>query len=589
VWAGLALLVASSTLVIYFTGHGTSFVRDEWNLILTRRGHSLEAFLRPHNLHLMALQVLVYKGLLQVVGLTSYAPYRAVSVALHALVTVLLFVFARRRIGPVGALGIAAVFAFPGVSGDEVLWAFQIHFLSSVAAGLGMLLMLERGDRRGDLVASGLLLVALASSGVGLGFAFAASVEVALGPDRLRRFARVLAVPIGLYGIWYLTYGGPVPRNLLPATEVPGARPANLFDNFLHAPLYTFDAAGGALAALLGVDFQFGPPLVVAAVALLGVRLLRGAPPSPRLWVLLALLVGYWILLALARAQFNDYLAPRYLYPAAAYILLVGVEAARAVPLVSRARWLLMAGAAVVVVSNIGLLRGEADGFRLLGNKVLPRLTALEVARGRVDPSFRPFPDATGAAPDIVAGPYFAAVDAFGSPAPTVTDLARRPDLERVWADATLVQALAVRPVVAPAPPAGGGPAVGAAPAVRAAPASRAGLASGPGWAVGPAPPIVGARGGPATVQAGCAVLEPDALGAWIEVRVPPSGLLLGSSPGGPILLRARRLAAGFGDPFAAIPGGREGAIRFPPDRLPLSWYLRIDSAQEVRACDVSS
>ena len=86
-------------------------------------------------------------------------------------------------------------------------------------------------------------------------------------------------------------------------------------------------------------------------------------------------------------------------------------------------------------------------------------------------------------------------------------------------------------------------------------------------------------------MQGGCAVLRPDAIGAWMELRVPPTGLTLTSSPGGPLLLRARRLAAGFGNPFAAVPGARSAVIRFPGDRLAQPWYLRIDSGQEVRAC----
>ena len=583
-WAGLALVVVASTLLIYLEGHGIGFVRDDWNLILTRRGHSLDAFLRPHNLHLLAVQVLVYKALLQVFGLSSYAPYRAVSVVLHGLVVVLLFVFVRRRLGPAIALGMAAIFAFPGVASEEVFWAFQMGFLGSIAAGLGMLLMLERRDPRADLAASGLLLVAIACSGVGLAFALAAAVEVAAGGDRMRRAARVLLVPLALYGLWYLAYGGPVPRNLVPATEVPGEPPVNLFDNFLRAPVYSFDAAGAAVSALLGMDFQFGPALVIAALALLAARLLRGKRPPTGLWVALGLAVGYWLLVALARAQFNDYGAPRYLYPAAAFILLVVAEAVPRTPVSRRvAPWLVAAGA-VVVVSNIGLLRGEANNFRGLTNKVLPRLTALELAGGRVDPGFRPFPNANDAAPDVVAGPYLAAIRTFGSPAPSPAELVRRPEIQLESADATLVAALGVRPVLVETTGGSGhrrsaGGATGGGDG-----AGGAGTGGGRGGG-GPAPAVVAAQEGQVSAQGGCAVLQPDTLGAWIELRVPPTGLAVTSSPGGPILLRARQLAAAFGDPFAVIAPGRSAVIHFPPDGLAQPWYVRIDSVQQVRAC----
>lgn len=193
-------MLAVATLVLYLEARGMSFRRDDWNMILTRQGSSLEEFLRPHNQHLLPLHVLAYKGLLETFGLRSYLPFLGLALVLHALITTLLFVYARRRVGAGLALGVAALFVIPGAAIHDVFWTFQVGFQISMAAGIGMLLALERGDRKGELVAAGLLAVSMASSGVGLAFAVAALVHLALEPGRARRFVRVLAVPLGLYG-----------------------------------------------------------------------------------------------------------------------------------------------------------------------------------------------------------------------------------------------------------------------------------------------------------------------------------------------------------------------------------------------------
>ena len=64
---------------------------------------------------------------------------------------VLLFVYARRRVGDLLALGAAAVVALLGPAWPDILWPFQIGFLGSLAAGIGALLCLDRADRRGDI------------------------------------------------------------------------------------------------------------------------------------------------------------------------------------------------------------------------------------------------------------------------------------------------------------------------------------------------------------------------------------------------------------------------------------------------------
>ena len=93
-----------------------------------------------------------------------------------------------------------------GPAWDDLLWPFQLGFFASMSAGLGALLAFERRDRRGDLVACALLVVAISFSSLGLPFIAGAAVLVGWDRNRLRR-AWIVAVPAALYALWWLGWG----------------------------------------------------------------------------------------------------------------------------------------------------------------------------------------------------------------------------------------------------------------------------------------------------------------------------------------------------------------------------------------------
>jgi hypothetical protein len=89
---------------------------------------------------------LVYKLLQTFFGMSSAMPYYAVSISLFLTSAVLLFAYLRSRVGDWLALLAAVLILFLGAAFEDLLWAFQLGYFASAAAGLGMLLALDRED-----------------------------------------------------------------------------------------------------------------------------------------------------------------------------------------------------------------------------------------------------------------------------------------------------------------------------------------------------------------------------------------------------------------------------------------------------------
>ena len=190
----LLAAAAGSAALLLAWGSRLTFLLDEWEFLLQRPGFTAHSILTPHGEHISIAPILIYKALLATVGMSSSLPYLAVSVALFLATSILLFVYLRRRVDPWLALLATAIVLFLGPASEDLLWGFQMGFMGSLVCGLGALLLLERGDRRGDWLACALLTVGVTFSSLGLPFIVAACVDVALRGERLRRLY-IVAVP----------------------------------------------------------------------------------------------------------------------------------------------------------------------------------------------------------------------------------------------------------------------------------------------------------------------------------------------------------------------------------------------------------
>jgi len=533
-----AALLASAVLLLALEANLT-FFQDTWAFLLHRRELSADALLEPHNEHIVVIPVAIEKLLISAFGMTSAVPEQVAMTLVLAATGVLVFVYVRRRLGSWLALIAAVLLLFVGPAWEVLLWPFEISLAGSVLFGVATLLALERGDRRGDIAACLLLIVAIGFSSLGVAFAFAAAADVLLSRRHLGlRRAYLAAIPLLLYAAWWAGWGHDAETHLS-------------LHNVLVSPLYVAQGLAASLSSLLGLQTigsvgaaLLGAPALLALVAAAALRIARGFRPSPRLWPLAAATAVYWFLAAFNFIPGREAYASRYMYAGAVFTLLLAAELLRGVRF---GRGALLVGGAVTVAAVASNLVPLRDGKKWLREQtVLTRsdLAAIEIADRTVEPSFGLTPEVAGTASliDVQAGEYLSAAREDGSPAYTPAELARAPAAGRRQADIVLSQAL---------------------------PLSTKTFAGTDSRADGRCL-LVSAGGGPAR---GGVAIGPGVTG--IEV-----------APGGHAAFSLRRFASGeFPVPTEGAPGDSTTFLRVPRDRVARPWRLQVEAAQPVRVC----
>jgi hypothetical protein len=554
-WIALGLLLVVAAPFLYHETRDTTLWIDEWSWALDRRGGGIDTFLDPHNGHLSLVPVSVYKALFATAGLTDYRPYRLLLIAAHLGCVALVFAYARRRVGDVAGALAAILILFLGPGWQNILWPFQIGSVTSLGAGIGALLALDRDDRRGDVTACALLALALASSGLGVVIAIGMLVDVAA--RRRPRDLWIVALPAALFGLWWLVY-----------QDTDFVR-----HNVVLAPGFAADAAAGAVSALTGLSGQttgdsggalpWGRPLAVAAVALVAWRLVRIGTVPARVLALLAILASFWLLTGLQRAGLGGPDSSRYMYAGGIFVVLLATELARGVSLSRPAAAILAAVVGVAVVANLGDLRDAGRFLREQARSARADLAALELSRSAVPPghvaaSFPGYPFLV-----MRADRYFDAARQLGSPADSVGELAARPEPARLVADAELtrIHGVGVRP--------GGAAAPGRAPIVDAA------------------------AGGAVSRAGGCVTFRPEPGPATerpeLQLTLPEDGLRFNAAAGD-AEVSVRRFAATFPEqPLSRLPARSTGTLRIARDGADVPWHVRVVPTAPVTVCGLAA
>jgi hypothetical protein len=526
-WLILAAAMCVSATWMMIAGEGLLFVHDDifYYMQFVARGweiepaHGIEYFLAPSNGHLQVAGKLLYRGLFETVG-ANYAVFRAVNVAGVMACIALFFVLARRRVGPLVALVPCLSLLFLGYAWESFLWAFDLHTIYALAFGLGAILVLERGDRRGDGAACILLVLSVAMIELGLAFVVGIAISVLLRPDRVRR-AWIFLVPAALYGCWWLWS-----RHF--------DQPAIEFENVKLIPMTVTDALAAVVGSVFGLNptgegvFEpltgvtaWGSALAALAVAALVWRLVRGKVP-PTMWIFLGVVLTYWVLIALGDRPPDS---SRYIFVGTLLVFLIAADALAGTRLPKPAVLVALCIVALAIPPNVAKLYDGRGPQLNDATNTRVEYAMLELARGEVPPKYKAGDDKRVADrgghvfTSLEASDYFEAADRFGGLAMPLDELRDESLERREIADATLVGAfgLELEPAAPPAEP-------------TACPSSLEGR---PGSSVFFLPPRRGAllgsrarhpiavaagRFGQGSSGVGVGELEP---GAWAELSLP--------------------------------------------------------------------
>lgn len=442
------------------------------------------------------------------------------------------------------ALLIAVLLLFFGEAWEILLWPFEMEFSGPFAAGMGMLLALEREDERGDLVAGLLLLLSIGFGSLGLSFAFAAFAQIiAARKDRGLRRLWIVVVPAILYLAWYAGYGHEAEHHV------------NL-DNLLNTPAYVFEGIGAGFASVLGLSnapltgavgqSTWGPSLAVGAIGLAIWGQIR-RPGVPRtFWPIAAAALSFWALASINYIPGREATSIRYVYADGAFVLLIGVElfAAQGIQIGKRALWV---GAVILALALGPNLAKLHDGYDWLKEQTMFTRTdtgAMDIAAETMPPEFILAPEVAGTAAliNISGGPYLEASAKWGSPGYSPAEIASAPETGRKQADIVLAGAL---------------------------PLSTETELEG--------------FDASAAADAGCTTVSPGGP----EVALKPGDARVEVGPGGSAELSLRRFAEGeYPVPLSAAPGGSVVTLKIPKDKAPeYPWYLHVAASQEVWVC----
>ena len=321
IFAILALL-AAATLV--WLGRGMTFFADEWAFIESRSLGNPVSWFTPHNEHWVTLPVLVYRALVETVGIGSYVPYHAVLVALHIAVAALVFRLTRRSAGPRFALVGSTIVLFIGGGFENLYWSFQITFVGSTLRGLiAMDVSAGHPNPARAWSVAALLLASLATSGIGVVMSFAVGIEW-LVDRRWRLYVPYLVVPAGVFLVWFLAFG----RYAVRPDRAPVS--PSMIESI---PWFVADGLGTVLGVVAGVPYAAGLVVLFTVVVAVGVRHPRRLR-SPRVVGIAVGIVAQYALTAVIRSHLSEGAAEytRYLYTpvilsiVAAGVLLRGIK-----------------------------------------------------------------------------------------------------------------------------------------------------------------------------------------------------------------------------------------------------------------------
>jgi hypothetical protein len=438
-----AWLVAGAFLV--WVHRDLTFAVDEYAFWETVGIGSTQDFVTPQNGHLVVLPFLTFKLLFSTFGPTL-APFTILEAALLAVISAGLYVFSRERIGPLLALLPATLPLFLGSGWPGVMPPMiGLLWISSIAPGLWAFVLAERDTTKADVAACGLLCVSLACFSLGLVFVAGCTVAILFSARRWKRLY-VVAIPAVAWAGWHLW--------ALKFGDL-GAHPAYL----LLLPAYGIDSIAANTAALFGRTLPSSPAtalyldgfsihrfisaldLAIAVALACLVLVIRVGPRKlnrPSLWAVLAIPLVWWATEVVVLERFRTPDANRYYLAGVVILLLVVVELARGIRVTLLTAGVLFALAGVALAGNIVAFRDGRAALVALDQEARADMAMIDLEGRKGDQTFIfNHESLTPQSPFmfLTVSRYLDAVERFGSPADSLTQLAAAPESIRGSAD----------------------------------------------------------------------------------------------------------------------------------------------------------
>ncbi len=296
--------LAAGAIYILLLDRRTWFYSDEWEF-LTVRGvlHPSVGLLVPHNEDWETIPILVWRALFATVGLHSYLPYLLLMLAAHLASAYLLWKLCVAFGGrPWVATGLVAVFIVLGSGWENLVWAFAVTQIASLAIGLALILRLQTRREGVPAIEWALAVLGLMVSGITV-IMIAIAVLGVLLRDGVRRALAVASVPAAVYLVWLAAIGHRYVAAHQSVTLGGLARYAG--DGIYWTAAHTLGRVGAVV-------------LVVAAVVLVAGRP-RFGMLRERFAMPLAMALGIpllYVVIGVGRLQFgvDQATAPRYSY-----------------------------------------------------------------------------------------------------------------------------------------------------------------------------------------------------------------------------------------------------------------------------------
>ncbi len=293
------LSLGVAALILVYDATHQWFHEDEWNF-LAFRSVQLQSLFMPHNVHWSTIPILIWRGLFNLVGVRYYWLYALPLIIAHLAVAHLLWrLMLRHDVEPWIATALAGTFLVLGVGSMDLLWAFQIGFVGSLAFGLLAVEAVEHDRPWTSVLWS---VCALMCSGIGVPMVAGCGL-VALAGRKFKVAVIAVLVPAVVFLTWWLEIG-----------HSGGGLELRLSVGDLASYLWTGLTA--SVAGFVGLSRSVGAVLVVVMAVTAVWR--RNVPAA-----LAATTVALYVFVGTGRVILgaNQAAVPRYSYLAIALLL----------------------------------------------------------------------------------------------------------------------------------------------------------------------------------------------------------------------------------------------------------------------------